>query len=132
MLYRVILLMLLLLALFPVLVLAEEDPGLQPPPWHLIDIWWDIGKDAPFESYSIDATISDDVPPTVNLYVANRHCRVERDEVLRRHPDSGRWLHQAGSKPTADRPRLPDVDVGPAEPRCDSAFGGGPVAKFWS
>ena len=58
------------LALFPVLVLAEEDPGLQPPPWHLIDIWWDIGKDAPFESYSIDATISDDVPPTVNLYVA--------------------------------------------------------------
>jgi hypothetical protein len=70
MLYRLISPTILFLALFPAPVSAVEDAGLQPPPWHLIDIWWNIGQDAPFESYSIDATISDDVPPTVNLYVA--------------------------------------------------------------
>jgi len=56
--------------LLPTLALATEDNGPKPPPWHLIDIWWDIGQDTAFESYSIDATISDDVPPNVNLYVA--------------------------------------------------------------
>ena len=56
--------------LLPALALAAEDNGPKPPPWHLIDIWWDIGQDTAFESYSIDATISDDVPSTVNLYVA--------------------------------------------------------------
>ncbi|MAF66868.1 MAG: hypothetical protein QGF59_24465 [Pirellulaceae bacterium] len=39
-------------------------------PWHLVDLWWDIGEDAPFESYSVDVTISHDVPSTKNLYVA--------------------------------------------------------------
>lgn len=39
-------------------------------PWHLIDLWWDLGADVPFESYSIDATLSEDVPSTTNLYVA--------------------------------------------------------------
>lgn len=39
-------------------------------PWHLVDLWWDIGEDTPFESYSIDVTISNDVPPTQNLYIA--------------------------------------------------------------
>ena len=39
-------------------------------PWHLVDIWWDIGQDAPFESYSIDVDISDDVPSTKNLYIS--------------------------------------------------------------
>ena len=56
--------------LLPAPALAAEDNAPQPPPWHLIDIWWGIGQDTAFESYSIDATISDDVPPTVNLYVA--------------------------------------------------------------
>lgn len=47
-----------------------------PMPWHLVDIWWDIGicwdsgDDLPFESYSVDVTISDDVSLDVNLYVA--------------------------------------------------------------
>ena len=27
-------------------------------PWHLVDIWWDLGKDVPFESCSIDVNIS--------------------------------------------------------------------------
>jgi hypothetical protein len=39
-------------------------------PWHLVDVWWDLGKDAPFQSYSIDVTISDDVPSSTNLYIA--------------------------------------------------------------
>jgi hypothetical protein len=39
-------------------------------PWHLVDIWWDTGEDQPFESYAIDATISENVPSSVNLYIA--------------------------------------------------------------
>jgi hypothetical protein len=39
-------------------------------PWHLVDIWWDTGEDKPFESYAIDVTISEDVPSSVNLYIA--------------------------------------------------------------
>jgi hypothetical protein len=39
-------------------------------PWHLVDIWWGIGEDVPFESYSLDVGISDDVLSSVNLYIA--------------------------------------------------------------
>jgi hypothetical protein len=39
-------------------------------PWHLVDIWWDIGREVPFESLAVDVTISDDVPAAVNLYIA--------------------------------------------------------------
>lgn len=39
-------------------------------PWHLVDLWWDIGQDQPFESYSIDVIISEDVSSTKNLYIA--------------------------------------------------------------
>ena len=39
-------------------------------PWHLVDLWWDTGKTEVFESYSIDVTISEDIPSTVNLYIA--------------------------------------------------------------
>ena len=38
---------------------AEQPP--KPPPWHLVDIWWNTGENRTFESYSIDVTISDDV-----------------------------------------------------------------------
>jgi hypothetical protein len=40
------------------------------PPWHLVDLWWDVGNDTSFESYSIDVDISDDVPSSVNLYIS--------------------------------------------------------------
>ena len=49
--------------------LAADQPH-KPPPWHLVDIWWDMGEDQPFESYAIDVTISADVPSSVNLYIA--------------------------------------------------------------
>lgn len=39
-------------------------------PWHLVDLWWDIGNSVPFESYSIDVNISEDISPTKNLYIA--------------------------------------------------------------
>jgi len=48
---------------------AQEQPYARMP-WHLVDLWWDIGGDVAFESYSIDVTISDDVPATTNLYIA--------------------------------------------------------------
>jgi hypothetical protein len=57
----------LFLSVAPVL---GAKPQYSPPPWHLVDLWWDIGADQPFESYSIDVTISDDVSSTTNLYIA--------------------------------------------------------------
>lgn len=39
-------------------------------PWHLVDLWWNLGANMPFESYSIDVDILDDVPTNVNLYIA--------------------------------------------------------------
>ena len=50
--------------------LFAEEPKYAQMPWHLVDLWWDLGEDSPFQSYSIDVTISDDVPSTTNLYVA--------------------------------------------------------------
>ena len=51
-------------------VIAEEEPKYARMPWHLVDLWWDLGEDAPFESYSIDVEIRDEVPEDVNLYIA--------------------------------------------------------------
>ena len=39
-------------------------------PWHLVDYWWDFGKDTEFESYEVDFTLSNDVDPKVRLYIA--------------------------------------------------------------
>ena len=50
-------------------VTAEEKPFARMP-WHLVDLWWDIGEDTLFESYSVRVTISDDIPDTQNLYLA--------------------------------------------------------------
>ena len=49
---------------------APKPENYAPMPWHLIDTWWDIGRDTPFESLAIDVTVSDDVPASVNLYIA--------------------------------------------------------------
>jgi len=50
-------------------VAAEAEPYARMP-WHLVDLWWDLGEESPFQSYSIDVTISDNVPSTTNLYIA--------------------------------------------------------------
>ncbi len=49
---------------------AADEPAYKAMPWHLVDTWWDLGKDHPFESLSVDVSFSDDVPAGVNLYVA--------------------------------------------------------------
>ncbi len=55
---------------------VSDDPPRQlekkyaPMPWHLVDTWWDIGNEIRFESLAVDVTISDDVPSSVNLYIA--------------------------------------------------------------
>lgn len=46
---------------------AQDAPKIKPPPWHLVDIWWDTGKDWPFESYSLDANIPDAIPADIRL-----------------------------------------------------------------
>ncbi|WP_422925625.1 DUF3472 domain-containing protein [Singulisphaera sp. PoT] len=53
---------------------AQESPKGEkryaPTPWHLVDIWWDLGEDTPFQSYSIDVTIDRDIPTSTSLYIA--------------------------------------------------------------
>ena len=49
---------------------TKEDKQYGPMPWHLVDTWWDIGEEKPFESLAVDVTISDDISPSVNLYIA--------------------------------------------------------------
>ncbi|MCA9015760.1 MAG: hypothetical protein KDA77_10555 [Planctomycetaceae bacterium] len=49
---------------------AADETQYAPMPWHLVDLWWDLGQETLFESYSIDVTISDDVSATKNLYFA--------------------------------------------------------------
>ena len=48
----------------------KDEKKYAPMPWHLVDTWWDIGQDTPFESLAVDVTISDDVPSSVNLYIS--------------------------------------------------------------
>ena len=64
--------LLLVCSLAATAISGEEPPAkrLKPTPWHLVDTWWNLGKDHPFESYSIDVTISDEVPASVKLYIA--------------------------------------------------------------
>jgi hypothetical protein len=47
-----------------------KEPRYSRMPWHLVDVWWDIGKDVPFQSYSIDVTISEEILSSTNLYIA--------------------------------------------------------------
>ena len=49
---------------------ALADGTIKPMPWHLVDLWWDLGTNAPFESYSLDVDILDDVPADIHLYLA--------------------------------------------------------------
>ena len=49
---------------------ATAQQGVGNPPWHLVDLWWDLGEARTFESLAIDFELSDDVPETVNLYIA--------------------------------------------------------------
>jgi hypothetical protein len=55
--------------------MAAQEPALPPgklkdTPWHLVDLWWNLGTNTPFESYSIDVDILDEVPTNINLYLS--------------------------------------------------------------
>ena len=85
-------------ALFVITVLAalqalaqESKFEFKPTPWHLVDLWWDIGQESPFESYSIDVDISDDMPSSESLHRPHRDRPPQQDSVLRRHPNAG-WM----------------------------------------
>jgi len=61
--------LLALLILFVSTAMASAQFG--NPPWHLTDIWWDLGKPTEdFQSLSIDMEISKDIPPTSRFYLA--------------------------------------------------------------
>jgi hypothetical protein len=72
--FRPIFVVLLLLVLAVAPVVGDNQPKeakkYAPMPWHLVDTWWDTGQDSLFESLAVDVTISDDVPSSVNLYIA--------------------------------------------------------------
>ncbi|QDU41289.1 hypothetical protein Mal4_56550 [Maioricimonas rarisocia] len=51
-------------------VAAADEPEYKRMPWHLVDLWWDLGEKTPFQSYSVDVTISEDLPDSTNLYIA--------------------------------------------------------------
>lgn len=63
-------LLVLLLTLLASSLGRADELKYAPMPWHLVDLWWDLGETAPFESYSIDVAISENLPPTTNLYIA--------------------------------------------------------------
>ena len=50
--------------------LDAQEGRFKPMPWHLVDLWWDLGQDRPFESYEIDVSIGNDLPSAVPLYIA--------------------------------------------------------------
>lgn len=58
----------LILAMTP--LVADDDLQYRRMPWHLVDLWWDLGEETPFDSYSLDLSLSADVPASSNLYVA--------------------------------------------------------------
>ena len=51
-------------------------------PWHLVDYWWDFGKDTEFESYEVDFTLSNDVDPKVRAVLDAFDGRLKPDHVV--------------------------------------------------
>ncbi len=56
-------------------LLAQEIPPnakkYAPMPWHLVDTWWDIGKEQVFESLAVDVTISEMFQPA-SIFTSRR------------------------------------------------------------
>jgi len=49
---------------------ALPPDTIKPMPWHVVDLWWKLGTNAAFESYSIDVDIQDEIPENINLYLS--------------------------------------------------------------
>jgi hypothetical protein len=50
--------------------LAEDVGQYKKMPWHLADLWWDLGGDHDLVSYRIDFEISGKLDPDIKLYIA--------------------------------------------------------------
>ncbi|GHU25921.1 hypothetical protein AGMMS50256_01700 [Betaproteobacteria bacterium] len=48
----------------------QNTPQIKRLPWHLVDTRWKLGESRLFQSYSVEVTVSADVPPSVSLYIA--------------------------------------------------------------
>ena len=107
-----------------------DDPQYAPMPWHLVDIWWDLGEDKPFQSYSLDVTISDDLPASANLYIAPIGLG-----HLGKTPFYGGIQTQVDGQTKSDPkvrklgPGFLSLDVGRAEPSMPSAPRSAATAK---
>jgi len=84
MLYR----MFCLTFLVPALALAGEDKGLAAPVAPA-DIWWDIGQDTASKATASTPRSATTCRPSEPVRGPDWDCPVERDQVLRRHSDSG-------------------------------------------
>ncbi len=49
---------------------GADEPQYVRMPWHLVDLWWDLGEKRPFQSYSLEVTIGDEIPASSRLYLA--------------------------------------------------------------
>lgn len=49
---------------------AEDVSKYKKMPWHLVDLWWDLGTDHDFTSYKIDLEITGKLDPDIRLYIA--------------------------------------------------------------
>lgn len=67
----VVLSMILFLALLNGVVYVTKVYAVGDPPWHLVDLWWNIsGEVNNIEKISMDVFISDEIPQNINLYIA--------------------------------------------------------------
>lgn len=54
-------------------ITGVDETKLKPMPWHLGDLWWDIGEAATqerFQTLDLEFTIKGHIPDTANLYIA--------------------------------------------------------------
>ena len=63
-------LLLLCVVVLPATHAIAQEPNYKRMPWHLVDLWWDLGEKHDFQSYSIDVEISKDLPNDTRLYIA--------------------------------------------------------------
>jgi hypothetical protein len=49
---------------------VPKQQAIHPRAWRLVEVWWDAGKEHAFDSLALDVTISDDLPPKADFFLA--------------------------------------------------------------